>query len=500
MNDGTTRRRFLQSAAAGGAMLGSTGLSSTGRAQDAESVPAGIVPLSPDIEPLVKLLEETPRSELVEVVAERIQGGLNYPHVLAALLLAGVRNVEPRPSVGFKFHAVLVVQSVHLASLAAAEQDRWLPIFWALDYFKDSQARDERERGWTMAPVDESAAPSADKAQSVFVNSMERWNEPATDAAVASLARTADPVWIWEQFFRLGSRDFRSIGHKVIDVANSHRVLQVIGWQYAEPILRSLAYALLMHENGNPADNDLAPDRPWRRNQMLADRIPDDWQRQTNEDGVVTALVETLRTESDAQAAASVVRLLNDGASPAAIWEAMFVAANELVVRQSGIVALHAMTTTNSMHYNFRMAREDRTRRLILLQNASFLPLFREAMRGRGSVRDFDLLGLEPKPADSVEDIFADVGSNSMAAAQETLGYFQDGGQLEPWLEMAGKLVVYKGTGAHDYKFGYAVAEDAGLATGEVRAHALAGSTFLLQGARKDDNPMCERVRRALGA
>jgi hypothetical protein len=297
--------------------------------------------------------------------------------VLAALLLAGVRNVEPRPSVGFKFHAVLVVQSVHLASLAAADQDRWLPIFWALDYFKDSQARDERERGWTMAPVDKSAIPSADKARSVFLNSMERWNEPATDAAVASLARTADPEWIWEQFFLYGGRDFRSIGHKAIDVANSHRVLQVIGWRYAEPILRSLAYALLMHENGNPADNDLAPDRPWRRNQMLADRIPDDWQQQTSEDGVVTALVETLRTESDAQAAESVVRLLNDGASPTAIWEAMFVAANELVVRQSGIVALHAMTTTNSMHYNFRMAREDRTRRLILLQNASFLPLFR---------------------------------------------------------------------------------------------------------------------------
>jgi hypothetical protein len=34
--------------------------------------------------------------------------------VLAALLLAGVRNIQPRP-VGFKFHAVLVVNSAHLA-------------------------------------------------------------------------------------------------------------------------------------------------------------------------------------------------------------------------------------------------------------------------------------------------------------------------------------------------------------------------------------------------
>ena len=73
--------------------------------------------------------------------------------VLAALLLAGVRNVQPRPSVGFKFHAVLVINSVHLAAMGSPEHDRWLPLFWALDYFKDSQARDVREGDWTLGPV-----------------------------------------------------------------------------------------------------------------------------------------------------------------------------------------------------------------------------------------------------------------------------------------------------------------------------------------------------------
>ena len=64
----------------------------------------------------------------------------------APVLLAGVRNVQPRP-VGFKFHAVLVVNSAHLASQASPDTDRWLPIFWALDYFKDAQARTARESG-----------------------------------------------------------------------------------------------------------------------------------------------------------------------------------------------------------------------------------------------------------------------------------------------------------------------------------------------------------------
>ena len=121
------------------------------------------VRFDPEVEPLVRLLEETPRNRLLEEVAGRIKKGLSYRNLLAALLLAGVRNVQPRPSVGFKFHAVLVVNSAHLASLSSPSEHRWLPIFWALDYFKSAQASDEREGDWTMGPVDEAAVPKESK-------------------------------------------------------------------------------------------------------------------------------------------------------------------------------------------------------------------------------------------------------------------------------------------------------------------------------------------------
>ena len=102
-----------------------------------------IVELAPDIEPLVKLIEDTDRNKLLEVVAERINKGTSYGQLLAALLLAGVRGIQPRP-VGFKFHAVLVVNSAHLAALDADDRERWLPVFWALDNFKTSQARNKK--------------------------------------------------------------------------------------------------------------------------------------------------------------------------------------------------------------------------------------------------------------------------------------------------------------------------------------------------------------------
>ena len=59
---------------------------------------------------------------LKEVFADRPADG--YRDVLAALHLAGIRNVPPRPDVGWKFHCVLVLHSAHLSSPAPKDQQQ----------------------------------------------------------------------------------------------------------------------------------------------------------------------------------------------------------------------------------------------------------------------------------------------------------------------------------------------------------------------------------------
>src|SRR5262245_22844519 len=107
----TNRRRFLRTTAAGGALAGLGDLGFLSRLKPVSAAESRLDPkvvrLQPEIEPLVRLLEETPREQLLEQVADRIHKGLSYRELLAALLLAGVRNIQPRPAVGFKFHAVL---------------------------------------------------------------------------------------------------------------------------------------------------------------------------------------------------------------------------------------------------------------------------------------------------------------------------------------------------------------------------------------------------------
>src|SRR6476620_2793518 len=283
MSLSTNRRRFLNTAAQAAAFTGAAQLGFFSKlpsvsAEEAKSA-EDVVKLPDDIEPLVRLLEETPREKLLEEVADKIHSGTSYRQIVAALLLAGVKNVQPRPSVGFKFHAVLVVNSAHLASISSPDNHRWLPIFWALDYFKSSQAQDEKEGNWTLGGVDERRVPAPHKALAAFTDAMDRWDEAAADAAVAGLARSAGANELFDIFARYGCRDFRSIGHKAIYVANAWRTLHTVGWRYSEPVRRSPPYALRAREGAsNPAERDLDADRPGRKNVALARKFRDDWQ------------------------------------------------------------------------------------------------------------------------------------------------------------------------------------------------------------------------------
>src|SRR5438552_3183670 len=101
----STRRQFLKTAAATTALVGLGDLRFLARlptvsAEEAKLDPK-IVQFLPEIEPLVRLLEDTPREELLEEVASKIRRGLTYRQVVTALMLDGVRNIQPRP-VGFK--------------------------------------------------------------------------------------------------------------------------------------------------------------------------------------------------------------------------------------------------------------------------------------------------------------------------------------------------------------------------------------------------------------
>jgi len=498
----SSRRRFLQTTA--GAFAATSPLAFLRGVPSVSAAEAALDPntvrYGPEIEPLVRLLEDTPREQLLEQVAARIHQGTSYREVLIALLLAGVRNVQPRP-VGFKFHAVLVVNSAHLASISSPDELRWLPIFWALDNFKSAQAADVREGNWTMAPVDESAVPPAHKARAAFIDAMDQWDEQAVDVAVVGLARTVGANELFELFARYGARDFRDIGHKAIFVANSWRTLTAMGWQYAEPVLRSLAYALVDRGRDGPPDSDAPADRPWRRNAELARHIRAEWQEGKPDDAATSEFLAALRTSSDEEAPQLVVDMLNRGVAPQSIWDALLVGAGEILARAPGIVALHTVTSSNALRFAYEASASDETRRMLLLQNASFVPLFREAAARRNKLASIQIDALEPlAPADEggLDDIFVDVSKDPLRAARKTLAYARQHSDPEAFINKARTLVFLKGRDSHDYKFSSAVLEDYYHVSPAWRDRYLAASVFNLRGSEAPDTAVARRTREAL--
>ncbi len=501
------RRSFFKTAGAAGITLSLNEFGFLGRLPSvsaAESqLPADAVQFSPDIEPLVRLLEETPHEKIIATFADKIRSGTSYREVLAALLLAGVRNVEPRPSVGFKFHAVLVVNSAHLASLAAPDTDRWLPIFWALDYFKSSQARDVRENDWTLAAVDESKLPPSHLARQAFREAMDAWDVEAADVAVAAMCRTSSAAEVFDVMAHYGCRDYRSIGHKAIYVANSYRALQCIGWRYAEPVLRSLAYALLNHHGEpNPSQSDLAPDAAWRVTQERLRTLDKDWNRGRIDSKATLSLLDTLRTATPTEAVDATAELIDSGIGPQSISDALFLSAGEMLGQQPGIIALHSATTTNAMQYAYRTVYRDRTRRELLLQNAAFIPYFRESMQARGEVgahridaaSEIDASG----QSSSVDQLFKVVSSDRKRASNAMQGFLDSGKRPEALINAARRLVFLKGNDSHDYKFSSAALEDFYAISPNFRNAYLASAAYLLPGSEDRDNGLVDRVREAL--
>src|SRR5258708_5258343 len=172
------RRRFLQSASALGLGAGLGTWSSLWPITPARAADLVVGPdavrFRPEIEPVVRWIEETPRDKVMETAIAQLKAGLSYRDLLSGLFLAGIRNVKPRP-VGFKFHAVLVINSAHLLGQAASSDEPLLPMLWALDNFKNSQAQDIKEGDWTLGKVDESKVPSVTTAKAAFVKAMEAW-------------------------------------------------------------------------------------------------------------------------------------------------------------------------------------------------------------------------------------------------------------------------------------------------------------------------------------
>jgi hypothetical protein len=499
-----TRRSALQS------MTGACLLGTIGRSQ--AQVTPEIATFAPEIEPLVSLIERTPRDKCAEMAAAQLKDGVSYRQLMAALFLAGIRNVNPRPP-GFALHCVFIIHAAHLISLEAPADSRLLPLFYALDVFKASQERDAKAAGgdYVMQRIT-GPLPSARAASKAFVSAMESWDQERAERSVAALARYRSAPEVFESLWSYGARDYRNIGHKAIYVANAERTLQAIGWQHAEPVLRSLVLSLLDFGPEQQVNGYAFTDQCYAGNLKLAGnslaRLDNAWAARPAEPEVTKNIVKEIRTASpEAVCAAVTERLVKGSAGPATVWDAVHLASAELRMRASGgasIVGIHAVTACNGLHHAYVAASDPAVRLLVLLQAVGWMGQFRTwAETRKDGIRDYAITDMEPsaddvKSEDANADVFANLSSDASAARVMRLS--RNLRDRQAFLSTALRFTLAKADEVHYYKYMAALIEDIPLVSEQWQPHMTAASVYYSKGLKDPEPAWAKSARAALGA
>lgn len=493
------RRGFLQSASVLGLGAGLGNLAALGTvlpARAAMRVTPDAVRFRPEIEPVVRWIEETPREKALEVAVAELKSGLSYRDLFAGIFLAGIRNIKPRP-VGYKFHAVMAMNSAHLLALSADPEDSLLPMLWALDNFKNSQAQDVREGDWTLTAVDEAHVPSPSQARTAFIEAMDHWDEEKADAAIAGLCRCAGAAETMEALWRFAVRDQRNIGHKPIFAMQCWRALQTIGWQHAEPVVRSLAFGMLDRQG----DSERAAAGPYEANLENVKKVREGWTSGKPDPNATQALLATLREASGEEASAEVVKQLNAGVAPGSLWDAVLLYGNEMFLAAPGIAPLHAVTAANALHYIHDHSGEDDTRKLALLQAAGWQAMYRGRVSNAAPLRLDHLEPIDPEGTgeSAIADIFATADSDRREAAAKVVGFLGKGGTPEDVFAAGRRMIFHKGPDSHQYKYGAAIWEEVLLANDpRWQAPLTAAALAYWPGAKTRESGLMRRAREAV--
>jgi hypothetical protein len=410
-----------------------------------------------DLDTLAGRIRGASRADAFALASDLIRAGADVRSMLGAIFLCGVREIRPRPH-GI-LHSVMMVGSSFQLAEASSPQDAWLAVLWNLDDLKQSMDEDRTEAGdWSLPARRGARASSKEAARKELEAALLAWDPERADRALTAALPHCDRAALFELLWPLLARCYAFIGHKMIYAMQVERVLGRIGWEHAEPALRSLVMASLVSRDTDAFD----------RSRELAPTLPASWERGRDDPAQSAALLGALRAASPRAAQSLVAGAFRDGLGPQTVWDALRLLGSEIFLKRSGrtadtgrraLLPVHALTVVNAFGHAARSTRIEATRRLMVLQAAGWLAALRVDLAG---LADLDmagpgietLQGLDAAPADRAARL----------------------------ARLRGAL-VRKGQEHHQHKYAAAVQEESGL------VHPRWAGRILAPAAEYVDNP-----------
>ena len=283
------------------------------------------------LESLVTLMQETPAQRLVPIIVERMQQGTELRQVVAAAALANARAFGGEDYVGF--HTMMAISPAFYMSRELPADKHALPVLKVL--FRNSARIQEAGKAQTdtLRPVTAGSLPQGRMGGEVLRENVRAADINAAERTFATLARNS-PEDAFNDLW-MAVEDQPDV-HRVVLPYRAWDLLVIIGREQAHTLLRQSVRFCVRAERPNIVQHytelrTLIPrlvDRRDLLNRTPGTRVPDDaW---------VEQMIRTIFSNSASEAASAVADALAEGIAPDAIGEALSLAANQLVLRDSG--------------------------------------------------------------------------------------------------------------------------------------------------------------------
>ncbi len=288
------------------------------------------------LEPLVRLMQETPADRLLPLLAAKLQAGTELRQLLAAGALANARTFGGEDYVGF--HTMMALAPAYHMAQELPATSQALPVFKVL-YRNTTRLQEQGGRKSEMLRSlgGGGIASSKDRASlngEQLRDAVRRKDLAAAEQTFAGLVGSGP---LEDSFNHLLTmvQDTTEV-HRVVMPYRAWDLLGIIGREQAHTLLRQSIHYCVKAES--PAASDA-----WTESRRVLPRLLDEHHlhdrapgRRAADDAWIEELSQTFFKSSPAQAAGAAAAALADGFDPDAIGEAITLAANQLVLRDHG--------------------------------------------------------------------------------------------------------------------------------------------------------------------
>ncbi|HKB01484.1 MAG TPA: hypothetical protein VKD90_04650 [Gemmataceae bacterium] len=279
------------------------------------------------LEPLVALLQETPKGKLLPILVDQLNTGTDLKRLTAAAAFANARTFGGENYFGF--HTFMALAPAYQMANEMPRPEQALPLLKVLyrnaHYTQEVGGR-KAEVLKPMGPVDSASPEDVHKA----VNAGDR---VAAERALAAVGRVSPEDALDAAL--LGVEDNHDV-HTVVMPWRAYAMLDIVGRDHAVTLLRqSVRQTAKQCESMKGREAQLAAQRKTVPGLLEKHKLPKDGRgTRAADDAWVENLCATIQLGSQEQAGEAVAVALAEGFAPEHIGEAISLAANALVLRQ----------------------------------------------------------------------------------------------------------------------------------------------------------------------